>query len=299
VDDTLALLQPASNSPTPTESRVLLFRPASATPYGTHTIPFRLSNAIWYQTSSRSGFSLVGITDTWSVMLFGDDVESALEDSPTATQIIPDAGLSPRKGTIFQEMFGISALSRPKPATLPSTSSFPPGGGKLSASAIFDAPAYLVPPLESLFEPLMSSFLHPRTEEIAVPNGDDPENEDVGMDVDEVGGNEGPFLVESRPERIVDAQEMNDFVELFKHYGLTSSSTQRNNMPRTHSNGVNKRNGTSQHGQLTTNGAPSTPVHITNGKTTMSTPQKMDVALPVSTPTTAGKKRKKTSGQSQ
>jgi NET1-associated nuclear protein 1 (U3 small nucleolar RNA-associated protein 17) len=233
MDDTLVLLQPStSNTPTPSESRVLLFRSSSAIPYRSHTIPFRISNSIWYETASaRLNFSLVGITDTWSVVLFGDDVEKSAEDGSTLARTISVANASPRKNTIFQEMFGISAFSDFK-QTLPSNTSsvplFPSRDKKQSASAIFDAPAYLIPPLESLFDPLISNYLQLRSENqgVLTPNRtEDSEDEEAKMDVDEeVSSTEKPFLVGDRPERIVDAQEMNGFVELFKHYGLTCKS---------------------------------------------------------------------------
>lgn len=96
--------------------------------------------------------------------------------------------------------------------------------GKRSALSIFNAPAYLMPPLESLFEPLIGSFLHLRTEVLdpSESRRNDAEDEDVQMDVDQdANPEEKPLLVGTRAERIVDGREMNDFVELFKHYGLT------------------------------------------------------------------------------
>lgn len=91
--------------------------------------------------------------------------------------------------------------------------------------AIFDAPAYLMPPLESLFEPLLGGFLQLRSETqatLAAGAGVGAhEDEEVQMEVDEDDVGDKPLFVGSRPERIVDGREMNDFVELFKHYGLT------------------------------------------------------------------------------
>lgn len=225
-DDTLALLQ--STSPTSTGTRVLLFRPASAIPYKTHTIPFRFSNVIWYPTpaSPSTNFSLVGITESWSVLLFGDDVQSPADDGASGSRIAPDTNLGPPKTSIFQQMFGISAFAGIEPpSSLDFSFPLTARDGKRSALAIFDAPAYLMPPLESLFEPLLGGFLQLRSETqatLAAGAGVGAhEDEEVQMEVDEDDVGDKPLFVGSRPERIVDGREMNDFVELFKHYGLT------------------------------------------------------------------------------
>lgn len=231
-DDTVALLQPSTSNPLlASETKILLFRPSSGIPYKTHTITFRLLNVIWYPTPSApsSNFTLVGITQSWSVVLFGDDVQHPSDGGATPTQITLDSTVHSRKKTIFQEMFGISALTDLEPIPSSSSSSVPwiAREGKQSASAIFDAPAYLMPPLGSLFEPLIGTFLQLRSETQGLPAGsgktEHPDDEEVEMDVDEenVGGNETPLIAGGRPERIVDAREMNDFVELFKCYGLT------------------------------------------------------------------------------
>ena len=79
LEDKLALLQSRKNTnQSQQETRVLLFRPGSAIPFRTCSIPFGIRNATWYSLveGSTVGFNLVGVTDTWGVVLFGDDVKS-------------------------------------------------------------------------------------------------------------------------------------------------------------------------------------------------------------------------------
>ena len=85
---------------------------------------------------------------------------------------------------------------------------------------IFDTPAYLMPPLGTLFDPLMDEFLTLRTDADAVSNpGQDQYAEQQDVDVD-MEGVDGPILVGNRLERVVDHHEMAAMIELFKHHGL-------------------------------------------------------------------------------
>jgi NET1-associated nuclear protein 1 (U3 small nucleolar RNA-associated protein 17) len=220
-EDNLALLQSS-----PAETKALLFRPASAIPYKTHTIPFRLLNVAWYpQLAEPSKFSLVGITEAWNVILFGDKDQRLAEAGTTPTPINAMAQGDSRRATIFQEMFGISAFANvERPLALELSSGSIAKGSSRVAAAILDTPAYLMPPLESLFEPLINGFLQPRPSSLGAPapgGVEDPEDEEAEMEVDEPINSDEPFIVGARPERVVDAREMDDFVELFIHYGLT------------------------------------------------------------------------------
>jgi len=181
---------------------------------------------MWYSLveGATADFNLVGITDSWGVVLFGDDVKSpsSLEGTTTA-QITSDAYL-PRKNTLLQDIFGKSAFDDvTRPTVSAETSAFVPRGGKQAVTSFFDAPAYLIPPLETMFDSIMQTFLMPRS---TVKSGEDDgrrvEKDDEEMDVDEdpVLEDEAPLIVKSTT-RVVDEREMHEFVEIFKHYGLT------------------------------------------------------------------------------
>jgi len=80
-----------------------------------------------------------------------------------------------------------------------------------------------MPPLETVFDSIMQTFLTPRS--TVKSGGDDVkqvEKDDEGMDVDEdaVLEDDSPFVVKNTT-RVVDEREMDEFVKIFKRYGLT------------------------------------------------------------------------------
>jgi len=225
-EDKLALLQSRKNtSSSRQETRVLLFRPGSAIPFRTCLVPFGIRNATWYSLVEdiTADFNLVGVTDSWGVALFGDDVKppSSL-DGTTTVQITGDASL-PRKNTLLQDIFGKSAFDDvTHPAVPAETSAFIPREGKQAITSFFDTPAHTMPPLGTMFDSIMQTFLTPRS---TVKSGEADtkraEKDDELMDVDEDPVLEGdvPFIV-GNTTRVVDEREMHEFVEIFKHYGL-------------------------------------------------------------------------------
>ena len=226
-EDKLALLQSRKNANSShQETRVLLFRPGSAIPFRTCLIPFGIRNVTWYSfvEGTTVGFNLVGVTDSWSVALFGDDVKSPSSlEGTTTTQITGDAYL-PRKNTLLQDIFGKSAFDDvTHPTVSAETSVFVPREGKQAVTSFFDAPAYLMPPLETMFDSIMQTFLTPRS---TVKGSEDDakqvEKDDEEMDVDEnpVPEDDAPLIVKNTT-RVVDEREMYEFVEIFKRYGLT------------------------------------------------------------------------------
>ena len=95
-----------------------------------------------------------------------------------------------------------------------------PRNGK-EITDILGGPAYLIPPLGTLFEPLMTHFLTPRPPEdetIRVPSLAGGDEEDINMDVDESQDN--PLVSSVRAERVVDAREIEALVHLFRHHGV-------------------------------------------------------------------------------
>lgn len=225
-EDKIALLQSRKNmNSSRQETRVLLFRPTSAIPFRTCLVPFGIRNATWYSLveGTTVDFNLVGVTDSWCVTLFGDDVKlpSSL-DGTTTTQISGNASL-PRKNTILLDIFGKSAFDDvTHPTVSAETSAFIPREGKQAIASFFDAPAHTMPPLGTMFDSIMQTFLTLRS---TAKGGEDDtkqvEKDDEVMDVDEdpVLEGEAPFIVENTT-RVVDEREMHEFVEIFKHYGL-------------------------------------------------------------------------------
>lgn len=153
-------------------------------------------------------------------MLFGDSTSAPVDEGSTAKAIVGGSTLGQRK-TLFQDIFGASAFADLSnvPSTVgsvstPAASALPWNGNDVTG--LLDTPAYLMPPIESLFEPLMDSFLKPRPKEKErddTPNTK-PQDEDVEM-ADQ--SRDGDFLVtETRQERVVDQDEMDAFIKLFK-----------------------------------------------------------------------------------
>lgn len=204
---------------------MLLFRPVSAIPFRTCSVPFGIRNVTWYSLvdGTTTDFNLVGVTDSWSVALFGDDVKSPSSlDGTTATQITGDASL-PRKTTLLQDIFGKSALDDiTHPTVSAETSPFVPREGKQAITSFFDTPAHIMPPLSTMFDSIMQTFLTPRS---TVEGGEEgtkqADKDDEVMDVDEdlVPEGDAPFIVKNTT-RVVDEREMHEFVEIFKQYGL-------------------------------------------------------------------------------
>lgn len=226
-EDKLVLLQSRKNpSSSQQETRVLLFRPCSGIPFRTCSVPFGIRNVTWYSLvqGTSSGFDLVGVTDSWGIALFGDDVKSPSLEGTTTTQIAGDAYL-PKKNTLLQDIFGKSVFDDITHSALSTeTATSVPRQGKQAVTSFFDAPAYLMPPLETMFDSIMQTFLTPRSAaENAEGRGEQVEKDDEEMDVDEDPVTEdAPFIVKNAT-RVVDEREMYEFVEIFKQYGLIGS----------------------------------------------------------------------------
>jgi NET1-associated nuclear protein 1 (U3 small nucleolar RNA-associated protein 17) len=206
---------------------VSIFGPSTGRPHKTYTLPFTLRNIVWYPQSlskakETSTFHLVGITDSWDVVFCGDDVHPLAGEGSFARGLIAGSQ-EPRKRTLFQDIFGDSALSMvPIDTAIPKTAATTPkpGIGKDVITNMLSGPAYLIPPLETLFEPLMNLFLTPRPpEDVATPGpsmaGDE---EDAIMDVD--GPLDSPFVSGAPTERVIDAKEMDALIGLFRHHSV-------------------------------------------------------------------------------
>lgn len=154
--------------------------------------------------------------------MFGDDVKSPSSPEGTTTAQITGEAYPPRKNTLLQDIFGKSAFDDVTyPTVSVESSTFVPREGKQAVTSFFDAPAHIMPPLGTMFDSIMQTFLTPRS---AVENGDikEAERDEEVMDVDEdpVPENDAPFIAKNTT-RVVDEREMHEFVEIFKQYGLT------------------------------------------------------------------------------
>lgn len=156
----------------------------------------------------------MGIVNNHSVVLFGDDVSAPADEGSTAKATV--AGAVGARKTLFQDIFGVSAFADPSLGIRSSVAqqgvALPWSGN--DTSALFDAPAYLMPPIASLYEPLMNGFIKQRsatTKQPDEPNGQlDDDVEMAGQSDDDV------IIIGAQRERVVDDEEMRLFVDLFK-----------------------------------------------------------------------------------
>ncbi|KAI0079626.1 WD40 repeat-like protein [Panus rudis PR-1116 ss-1] len=220
-EDTFVILERSLNT---TATRAHIFSPASPLPSQSRSLPFYLRSIIpcppsWTSSNSaaKSSLAFIAITESWSVVLLGDHVELP-QDEGSEAKGLKGSSPAPRR-TLFQDIFGASALNdlsrQPSAPSVPSQATWK---GK-EVEKVFDAPAYLMPPLDTLFEPLMSDFLTTRSHGKSAADADEqePGQEDVEMDVE---GDEAPVLVGNRLERVVNSDEMNAMIDLFVHHGV-------------------------------------------------------------------------------
>lgn len=211
-------LSASNSSPT---TKVAAFTPASSTPITTQQFPFALLGVIasppgWPQFGHAASLGLIAVTHTWNVVALGENIR--LQDEGSAAANIRNAPVV-AKPTLFQDIFGVSSLSPPI-SPHPSSRFVQSSAWKgKDVEKIFDAPAYLVPPLDSLFDPLISSFLVERPPEgpSGATDGEDVQHADDAMDADMA---DEPILVGNRLERTVGSDEMAAMVDLFKSHAI-------------------------------------------------------------------------------
>jgi NET1-associated nuclear protein 1 (U3 small nucleolar RNA-associated protein 17) len=140
----------------------------------------------------------------------------------------------PKSKTLLQDIFGDSALAIAPvdPLVQKNLANRTPRNGK-EIGDIFAGPAYLIPPLETLFEPLMKHFLTlrpPEDEAIPVAGLARGDKEDIDMDVDE--SQENSPVGGARGERVVDAKEIEALIDLFRHHGVKGKQALNGNCGR-------------------------------------------------------------------
>lgn len=219
VQDTFLVFErPAESLPSAVVTRVVIFTSRSAIPTQSRSLPFHLLSVVpcpanWIKLNAASSSAFVAITDSWSVVLLGDDVKLPQEEGSTGRGLKGSAPTAKR--TLFQDIFGASAFVGVAPS--PPVIEKPAGWKGKEVEKIFDAPAYLMPPLDTLFEPLMEDFLTLRKPEDTTEGEDIHAEEDIEMDAE---GDDGPILVGNRLERTVGGGEMAAMVELFMNHAI-------------------------------------------------------------------------------
>ncbi|KAG2076892.1 WD40 repeat-like protein [Suillus decipiens] len=162
--DTFAMIH---HSPSATTNGLVVYSTSSSTPLLSQTLPFGIRNLVWYPAPNRSPrsrmFSLVGITHTFGVVLLGHDINVADEASLPTKAL--QKGVAVPKRSLFEEMFGVPALTDVSYNAVSSTIDTSLPWKSSETGSVFDAPAYLMPPMQSLFEPLMNGFLKLRLKE--------------------------------------------------------------------------------------------------------------------------------------
>lgn len=209
-DDTFVVLESYSQART----KVLKFSVDSMNPTSLYSLPFRLLNvascpASWMLSSNTSSFAFVGVTGSWTAVIFGDQIRVSDDDATGPRNLVHTEPVT--KSTLFQDLFGKIALSD---STLSNSAAVYAGStwkGK-EVEKIFETPAYLLPPLGSLFDPLIEEFLTLRSAtESVVDEADDDEDAEMAEE-----GSQAQILVGNRLERIVGSAEMVTMIELFQ-----------------------------------------------------------------------------------
>ena len=224
-DESFAVFElPNTSATTNTVSRIAILRPTSAVPIAVRSLPFSVRAAISSPSFSSSpsdptSYAFVGITNSWGVHLFGDDIRLPDEQGSSARGLGDEGAAGPSKRTLFHDIFGASALVEPTAAPQPvEVDTTHPWRGKEIAE-IFDAPTHLMPPVASLFDAVVDSFLTVKPASGAAQAEDVEEEERQDEDV-EMEDQTGPVLSEERIERVADRREMRTFIDLFKHCAI-------------------------------------------------------------------------------
>ena len=222
-DDSFAILHTPSISPRSRRyiTPITIFTPSLPTAHRKLTVPFGFLNVVWDTPSTGttlkvSGvYKLVGITNHYSVVLFGDNINAPSDEGLSGNSIV-DGGKTMPSRTLFQDIFGVSSLSIPLKQWDPVPGPSLPRSGNQIAE-LFDVPAYLMPPIKSLFEPLIDSFIQPRQIEMDSAQGSLVlEHPDEDVDMVAQSDNE-PQTSGMRSDRMVDINEMDMLIDLFRH----------------------------------------------------------------------------------
>ncbi|KZS91676.1 WD40 repeat-like protein [Sistotremastrum niveocremeum HHB9708] len=244
VHNSIAVLQarprtvPTSQIRKPPSTQVSVFSTASPIPTRVYRVPFYIRSVIWdtiapvavAQASPSSPdhseraahYSLIGITDKWSVNLFGDEVQvaPARTEGEAASQLASANNVAQTgRRTLFQDIFGKSAfVDVSQPPALPAgptDATVPSNKIRGVLGDIFNVPAYLCPPMETIFGVAMEEFLRKPPEEEDVHEDQEPGDGDVEMQgVDEADADAG-MKPPDQARRTVEQWELDTMTALF------------------------------------------------------------------------------------
>ncbi|THH10974.1 hypothetical protein EW145_g971 [Phellinidium pouzarii] len=216
-EDLIAIIvQPYADEGAIRTSKVLHFSPTASKPFNVRTLPFRF-RAVGWNYLNKSSRSLLGITYSWNVVLCGDDAHVPAKMENTSREIDRNDAIIPRK-TLFQDIFGKSAFIDTFVSTMdPYTSSSGLDRNlQKVASSVFDAPAYLAPPIETMYSSLIEAFLTKAPEqEVSFSY------EDVPEDLDEMIVDLEPVFPVSRG-RLIGEEEIESLLVLFQKQIITT-----------------------------------------------------------------------------
>lgn len=209
-------------------SRIVILRSASPVPTATRTLPFSVRAAISSPSfssspSDPSSYAFVGITNSWGVNIFGDGMRLPDARGSSARGLGDEGAAGPSRRTLFHDIFGASALVEPTSAPLPVEIDTTHSWRGKEIAEIFDAPTHLMPPVASLFDALVDSFLavKPANGAVQPEEAEDEERQDEDVEMED---RTEPVLSEERIERVVDRREMRAFVDLFSHCAVKGES---------------------------------------------------------------------------
>ena len=224
-DESFAVFElPNTSAASSTVSRIVILRPTSPVPTAIRSIPFSVRAAISSASfssspSDSSSYAFVGITNSWGVNIFGDDIRLPDEQGSSARGLGDEGAAGPSRRTLFHDIFGASALVEPTAVPQPVEIDIVHSWRGKEIAEIFDAPTHLMPPVASLFDAGVDSFLTVRPTSGAAraeeAEGEEQQDEDVEME-----DQTEPVLSEERIERVADRYEMRVFVDLFKHCAI-------------------------------------------------------------------------------
>ncbi|KAF8641248.1 hypothetical protein AX17_000882 [Amanita inopinata Kibby_2008] len=205
------------NSPTDSSPKttVLILNAMSASPASEQVVPHSFRSIVLYAPyHSQPGFSFVGITVDWGIVSFGEQVLHPELEGSSSNKIFASA--APQRRTLFQDIFGLSALENlQSEQTVSQTVSTTIPRHQNAAIDVFDGPSHLLPPISSLFDAIMEHHSHTQ----APIYQDDKQTTEVDEDID-MEAEVPEVVVESQSTRQVSQDVVDGLVNLFKSHTI-------------------------------------------------------------------------------
>lgn len=144
----------------------------------------------------------------------GDDVRLP-DEAGSVSRGLKGAAVA-QKRTLFQDMFGVSALVDVALKKSPQIAKSQGTWKGKEVEKILDTAAYLMPPLDTLFDTLMDGFLTVRSSH----DIEEDDHEEDHADEMEVEGDDNLIVVGNSAQRSIGPAEMHAMVELFKTFAV-------------------------------------------------------------------------------